>query len=563
MSLDSDPLPIRFAQPRILATVALCHPFLLLRKIYRQMVNGINLRQLTRTARKPLRAISVSWLKPAVLALALGLAGCANMQQPQLGHLESEDAAIRECASWFKAVDSVVSGNRVTDIASRRIAGYPYLRVDRFTAAFGAAAQRDDDLRRAWVSRMRALDADSRRVEIDNLPPAAMRRLAAGNRDELVSRAEDCAVRLAAIDLPGGAHNELLARRARVDDDYSSLKRALGLYELTRLPFYAGVQDWQESVTQTFRAARRGEPPSAPVTRYAPPPARAYSRAEAGAILARAARHPLGIVELSAAERDRLFTTYAPIIEIETGGDFDRIGRLYWSGAASPRVDVSKPTVYRRLDYTRVDGRTLMQLVYVAWLPERPLDGAFDLLGGHLDGIVWRVTLAPDGEPVLYDSIHPCGCYQMFFPTPRAVPVAPPQDNVEWAFVPASLPRIAPAERPVVSLQTGTHYLRNVWPGEAGESLAYGFAEYDELRSLPLPGGGTRSIFDPDGLVPGTERAERFLFWPMGIANPGAMRQAGTHATAFVGRRHFDDADLIEKRFRLLDSPGQAELPRE
>jgi hypothetical protein len=27
------------------------------------------------------------------------------------------------------------------------------------------------------------------------------------------------------------------------------------------------------------------------------------------------------------------------------------------------------------------------------------------------------------------------------------------------------------------------------------------------------------------------------------------MRQWGHHATAFVGRRHFDDADLIEARF--------------
>jgi hypothetical protein len=35
----------------------------------------------------------------------------------------------------------------------------------------------------------------------------------------------------------------------------------------------------------------------------------------------------------------------------------------------------------------------------------------------------------------------------------------------------------------------------------------------------------------------------------MGIASAGAMRQWGRHATAFVGRRHFDDADLFEKRF--------------
>jgi hypothetical protein len=27
------------------------------------------------------------------------------------------------------------------------------------------------------------------------------------------------------------------------------------------------------------------------------------------------------------------------------------------------------------------------------------------------------------------------------------------------------------------------------------------------------------------------------------------MRQWGHHATAFVGRRHFDDADLLDRRF--------------
>ena len=36
-----------------------------------------------------------------------------------------------------------------------------------------------------------------------------------------------------------------------------------------------------------------------------------------------------------------------------------------------------------------------------------------------------------------------------------------------------------------------------------------------------------------------------------GIVSAGAMRQWGRHATAFVGRRHFDDADLFERRFRF------------
>ena len=71
-----------------------------------------------------------------------------------------------------------------------------------------------------------------------------------------------------------------------------------------------------------------------------------------------------------------------------------------------------------------------------------------------------------------------------------------------------------------------------------------------------------KSAFLPSGLISGTERGERFLFWPMGIANPGAMRQWGTHATAFVGIRHFDDADLIDKRFTLKNNDSLTRLEK-
>jgi len=56
-------------------------------------------------------------------------------------------------------------------------------------------------------------------------------------------------------------------------------------------------------------------------------------------------------------------------------------------------------------------------------------------------------------------------------------------------------------------------------------------------------------LYGPDGVVAGTERAERWLIWPMGVPAPGAMRQWGHHATAFIGRRHFDDPDLLTRLF--------------
>jgi hypothetical protein len=83
----------------------------------------------------------------------------------------------------------------------------------------------------------------------------------------------------------------------------------------------------------------------------------------------------------------------------------------------------------------------------------------------------------------------------------------------------------------------------------APSAIRYGIADDDALRSLALPAGGTRSLYGPDGMIAGTERGERALFWPLGIRNAGAMRQWGRHATAFVGRRHFDEAFLLDRYF--------------
>ncbi len=490
-------------------------------------------------------------LRSLALVFLLGATSCATIQPPQRDHLGSSNVRLAECARWFAELDEAVSRDGVTDIAARRIEGFPYLRIDRFLAAMKDFAKSDRQIYQAWIEGMRTLDTDGRRVEIANLQATVIDDMAVGDRDELILRLEDCAEILLSADSTEPAAAAELYRRAFVPDDYSSLKRALGLYALTRLPFYAGVRAWQDRVSQTFADARQDKPPAHPVLRYVPPDIPVYSRSEVNKILARASKHPLGLPQLTDRERDRLFATFAPVFEIETSGDADRIGRLFWSSATTPQVDVSRSVVYRRLDYTRAGNRTLLQLVYTAWMPERPREGSLDLLGGHLDGIVWRVTLAPDGEPVLFDSIHPCGCYHMFFPTPRLKPLPAPQRILEWSFMPTTLPAIPETGRLHVVVQARTHYLRNVSHSESAEGEKYRFAEYDELRTLPLPGGGSRSIFGPDGLIDGTERGERFLFWPMGIANAGAMRQSGSQATAFVGRRHFDDADIFEKRFRL------------
>jgi hypothetical protein len=90
-------------------------------------------------------------------------------------------------------------------------------------------------------------------------------------------------------------------------------------------------------------------------------------------------------------------------------------------------------------------------------------------------------------------------------------------------------------------------------------AIAYSLRDDNELRALPWPNEAapraTRSAYGTDGLIAGSERLERLFFWPMGIASAGQMRQWGHHATAFVGRRHFDDPDLFDRYFELAE-PG-------
>jgi hypothetical protein len=365
-------------------------------------------------------------------------------------------------------------------------------------------------------------------------------------------RTEQCGGLLREIDLAKPESRDALLRRAEVPDDYRLANRILGLYWLTRFAFADGVRRHEQERLAAFRR-EPAAPEGAVLVRYAPAPGAPLPRASAAQLLARAADNALGIPEPADSDLRALLAAYAPSFEIEVKGDYDRFGALRWlRDAGAPSVDGARLAVYAHPAWTRYEGRVLLQLVYTLWFPERPPQSEDDPLAGKLDGITWRVTLAPDGEPLVYDAIHPCGCYHQFFPTPRAAMRPGPGGVEEWLFSPQQLPRIADGERPLVRIATGTHYIERVAVVRGTDSLArYAILPYGELRSLLRLSGGQASAFGPDGLVPGTERAERFVFWPMGIASAGAMRQWGRHATAFVGRRHFDDADLLEKRFRL------------
>jgi hypothetical protein len=487
-------------------------------------------------------SIALSRLTATTLLVMLG--ACATVQSPQSLHMQAADLAIQDCAQWFQSVDAAVDAAGVRDREAHQVSGFPYLRSTRFLSALQPVAGADAP-QRTWLDQLRMVDLQARAVEFRNLPEGI------GVATDAQNKAARCGELLMVQDLANPAAAELLAERVKVPDAYSDWLRVVGIYGLTRIPFAGGVAQWHAEAKAMFERSRSGAESAYPIERYAPGNVARYTRAEVTALLARA-DPTLGVLKLETAEEARLFATYAPVFEVETTGDFDRPGALRWGDARHPVLDTGNPVVYQRLAYTRYGGRTLVQLVYTMWFGERPVDKSFDILAGGLDGLVWRVTLGPDGEPLVFDTMHPCGCYHMFFPTPLAEALPSPNPDDEWAFIPAKLQRLGENERIRLRIATRSHYLIDVGVQSAGtSSRTFGVLAEAELRSLPLPGSGFRSIYGADALVQGTERGERFLFWPMGIPSAGAMRQWGNHATAFLGRRHFDDADLIERRFRL------------
>jgi hypothetical protein len=485
-----------------------------------------------------------------VLGVAWLLLGACATHAPLRAHLASPDPQLQSCAAWFRSLDRVTDQAGVRDGAAASIPGFPYLRADRYHASFAGLATRDAPAFAQWVEGMRMLDQDARGVELANLPEKALKELQVAERSEAVRTTLQCSQKLIAADLADATTEALLPTRIEVKDHYVAWHRAVGLYPITRWPFYRGVNGWQQDTQADFEQARAG-PAGGPDVRYVPSESGVYSRVEVAALVARVTAKPLRSPTLSRDEYERLFATFAPVFQVETRAEYDRIGTIAWDSAGLPTIDADRPVVYRKLGFTRYGDRALLQLSYVAWFSERPGQRPLDLLAGRLDGIVWRVTLAADGEPVIFDSIHPCGCFHMFFPTSRARLRSPPAQHVEWAFVPAEAPALADGSRLVLEARTATHYLRKVAIDPQTPGLVYAFDDYDRLRVLPLPDGTTRSLFAANGLIAGTERGERFLFWPMGVPSAGAMRQWGTHATAFVGRRHFDDANLIEERFTI------------
>lgn len=517
--------------------------------------------------------------RSALIAVSMGLSlgSCAGLETGPIADWPTPSGGAREvvdCRQAFRTIDRAVDRAAVRDAEAARIEGFPYLRVNRFLASF-----RDEDLAgdrlSAWLDRLAELDRQARRVEFANLDDdskqdldAALERILGGPREagRLVER---CRGVLRGHDLIGEAGIALLRRSARVADHYSTWSRLVGFYPLTSIGVAAGVGRWKSGVRETFRDTEGRSTRSGPRRIFMPAVDKRdhdLGEAEVAAIIAESRNNPLGIPEPTGADLRRLIEHFAPLWRIEQAGAADLIGKPHWAWQEERTVadvDTTETLAYTRLTHTRFGAAILPQISYTVWFKERPKTSRLDIQGGRLDAVVWRVTIGSDGKPLIYDTIHACGCYHLFFPVAPLRKKVTPEDRDlrEEALVPSAGPVTARGQRVVIDLAAGSHSVSALHASKPtisdGPATSYrlvppGDLPDADLRIATLPrasGGASRSLFGPDGIIEGTERLETVLLWPMGIASPGAMRQWGTHATAFVGRRHFDDPYLLDRAF--------------
>jgi dATP pyrophosphohydrolase len=395
-----------------------------------------------------------------MIGAALVAAGCAAPHAPPAPHLAAGPFEVRECTQWYQALDAEVDAAGVRDAQYRRVPGFPHLRADTLHAALGDRAAASEPALRSFAERLAVLDLESRRYELRNLSA-----LNDTSRAQALRRAEDCSSLMRRADLATPAARQALLAASRSTGDRP----------------------------QSSSATQRASLGESSRVRYAPPPALHVPREVTAGMLARAQFDPLGHPALSEREVDRLAAVYAPSFEVEIGSDGDRFGRLRWRRATAgepPELDAAQPTVYVQAGYARYRQDVLLQLAYTIWF------------AGPFDGVVWRVTLAPDGEPLLYEAIDACGAFHELYPTPRLRARGEASAHV--------LPRVADGERPVVTIASGSHAVSRVELVRGTDSVVrYALRFHDELRSLPRGGGQHASAFGPDGRIAGTSCAQR------------------------------------------------------
>jgi hypothetical protein len=233
---------------------------------------------------------------------------------------------------------------------------------------------------------------------------------------------------------------------------------------------------------------------------------------------------PAPIVEPALAyivgQDDGWFSAHSPVFLIEESGkSYNLIGTPTAvpdeEGGERIYVDSALPTIYTLRQSFDTESGVYTNLYYRVHFEKSPFSIIpFNVSAGQNTGLIVVVTLNQGGEPLLYTTVHTCGCYHAFVPTSFLPDKAfPPGWSREGQRVYGEkLPGIlrflggkTTGYRAVISLRRGSHRVKgfslvaiqDIQERHLLQSSST--LPMEALESLPMEDGSTTSFFEEDG----------------------------------------------------------------
>ncbi len=216
---------------------------------------------------------------------------------------------------------------------------------------------------------------------------------------------------------------------------------------------------------------------------------------------------------------DTLISRYMPVFVIENDiNQYNLIGTVSAKGNVGGAefifIDPERATVYSEIrKFTTVKG-TYTNLVYRIHFSEVPGDFIPFYIGqGRNVGLIIIVTLNQFNQPILYTTVHTCGCYLAFVPTSYMPEYAFPihWDKARQSVYSENLPGILHYDKSSMQKEKTLIFIRE------GSHRVYDFALYpmnflakyktsrieiqplQALKKLPLADNKTTSFFEEAG----------------------------------------------------------------
>jgi hypothetical protein len=489
-----------------------------------------------------------------VLSLLVFLYSCSAIKQVGPSATKNQPLGPEHI---LNAVDDAVAKDGVANGAVFRVPGFSYLRTTRLLVALEAQITTPQQ-KEIFVDHLRRLGTKSHNKEIISLSDVSLTRVTQqlglpNNYQSLIAAVSEAADSLHARDAGGSGYYAAVAKALNVPDEYTFSYRVLGLYPLVAGPVAYLTVKARKKFQRWFDADYAKLETSGTLTAFGPAKEEALNHRKTVALL-EASKDSLGLYMPDSASQKKLAQGLAPIIMQDVSGVYDRPGRIVWQ-AGHIFVDTTQPTVYYYFSHAIVDANPVLQINYVFWYKARSGNDSPAIERGPLDGITLRITLHPNGTPMMMDIMNSCGCYHLWVPNATHIKQPKPDSFKPGPFVPQWLPETSAPNRLAIRLNTGWHQIQRVFAMVRPKyTVTYQLKAYDELEMLPHTGERVESLFKPSGIAKGSWRMEPLLLFSMGVKDVGYMRQRGHHAIELVGRAHFDDPHLLEKKF-VLNSP--------